>query len=89
MAPCGPLPGSKLPSIELPLVSGGTVNLSALAPGSAAKLVVVYRGQFCPFCRVRVPQGSVRQRMPRLRAARRGAAVPSPPLTRLRRRRAR
>ncbi len=63
MAPSGPLPGAKLPVIELPLVGGGTASLSALAPGRAAKLVVLYRGQFCPFCRVRAARGAAQQRV--------------------------
>ncbi len=41
------LPGTKFPSIELPLVSGGTTNLQS---NGEVKLVVIYRGQFCPFC---------------------------------------
>jgi hypothetical protein len=39
--------------VQLHLVGGGTVDLSAAAPGAAAKLLVLYRGAFCPFCKAR------------------------------------
>ena len=42
------LPGTQFPrGIVLPLVSGGTTDLST---SGRQKLVVIYRGQFCPFC---------------------------------------
>ena len=45
--PGGPLPGD-LP--ELPLVGGGTAQLGSVSAGHSAKLIVFYRGGFCPFC---------------------------------------
>ena len=43
------VPGQKLPTVTLPLVGGGEVELGA-TEGNKSKLLVVYRGQFCPFC---------------------------------------
>ena len=42
-------PGGKFPSIKLALASGGECDLASVAPGQH-KLIVVYRGSFCPFC---------------------------------------
>ena len=42
-------PGDAFPDVSLSKVGGGTVSLRA--SGSKPKIVVVYRGQFCPFCR--------------------------------------
>lgn len=41
-------PNTQFPQIDVTLTSGGSVILSA--QDGKAKLVVVYRGQFCPFC---------------------------------------
>jgi peroxiredoxin len=41
------LPGTAFPKIELQSTDGTTINLSATGK---SKLVVIYRGQFCPFC---------------------------------------
>jgi hypothetical protein len=41
------LPGTLFPSVALPLSGGEETNLSS---SGSQKLVVVYRGQFCPFC---------------------------------------
>lgn len=48
-----PLPGDHLPADLpiLPLVGGGSVELGLVTEGRTAKLVVFYRGGFCPFCR--------------------------------------
>eukprot|EP01040_Poterioochromonas_malhamensis_P014333 gene14333-15857_t len=42
------LPGTIFPDISLPTVGGGTVHLRA---NGKPKLIVIYRGSFCPFCR--------------------------------------
>lgn len=42
------LPGSIFPDISLPLVGGGRAQLRA---DGRPKLLVVYRGAFCPFCK--------------------------------------
>jgi peroxiredoxin len=41
-------PNTQFPQIDVTLTSGGSVTLSA--QDGKAKLVVVYRGHFCPFC---------------------------------------
>mmetsp|Transcript_15335 Transcript_15335/g.14713 ORF Transcript_15335/g.14713 Transcript_15335/m.14713 type:complete len:179 (+) Transcript_15335:162-698(+) len=43
------LPGSIFPTISLPN-GNGSGNLSLNSENGRHKLVVVYRGQFCPFC---------------------------------------
>jgi hypothetical protein len=43
------LPGSTFPTISLPN-GNGSGNLSLNSENGRHKLVVVYRGQFCPFC---------------------------------------
>ena len=40
-------PGSQFPSLFLKGTNGAVLNTSATGK---YKLVVVYRGQFCPFC---------------------------------------
>ena len=42
------LPNTQFPQIDVTLTDGESVTLSARTGN--AKLVVVYRGQFCPFC---------------------------------------
>jgi len=42
------LPGMNFPAMSFPLVQGGTADLSARS--NKVKIIVVYRGQFCPFC---------------------------------------
>jgi peroxiredoxin len=42
------VPDTQFPQIDVTLTSGEAVTLSAQE--GKAKLVVVYRGQFCPFC---------------------------------------
>ena len=46
-------PGQKMPSKMFKLAGGGEACIAAVKPGHIAKLVVLYRGQFCPFCKVR------------------------------------
>ena len=46
-------PGQKMPSKMFKLAGGGEACIAAVKPGHIAKLVVIYRGQFCPFCKVR------------------------------------
>ena len=53
-------PGTKMPAKTFKLAGGGETNIAALKPGSSAKLVVVFRGQFCPFCKGRAVQGTER-----------------------------
>ncbi len=45
------VPGQAFPDVRLPKLGGGEL---ALRPSSSDKprIVVVYRGAFCPFCRV-------------------------------------
>ncbi|MBA4078250.1 MAG: hypothetical protein C0508_24700, partial [Cyanobacteria bacterium PR.023] len=52
-SPNFPLPGGPLPDDlpPLPLVGGGSAQLSSVSDGRSAKLIVFYRGGFCPFCR--------------------------------------
>ena len=45
-----PNPGGKAPELKLPLVGGGTYDLSAQSPG-AATMVIFYRGYHCPVCK--------------------------------------
>ncbi len=47
-----PLPGGPLPDDlpALPLVGGGSAQLGSVSDGRNAKLIVFYRGGFCPFC---------------------------------------
>lgn len=47
------LPGAKMPSKTFALAGGGETDILSVKPGAIAKLIVVYRGQFCPFCEVR------------------------------------
>lgn len=43
------IPGSVFPTISLPNVNGdGKISLNS--ENGRDKLIVVYRGQFCPFC---------------------------------------
>jgi len=44
-----PIPGGAAPALSLPLVGGGTYDLSAQSPG-AATMVIFYRGYHCPVC---------------------------------------
>lgn len=41
--------GQKFPSLELPLVGGGTVSLPEDLAGNYG-VVLVYRGSWCPYC---------------------------------------
>lgn len=43
------MPGTQFPSIKLETSEGETIDLGASIDGKR-KLVVIYRGQFCPFC---------------------------------------
>lgn len=43
------LPGTQFPSINLETIDGETINLGSPIDGKR-KLIVIYRGQFCPFC---------------------------------------
>lgn len=43
-------PGQKAPALSLPLVGGGTWDLSAQKP-ELLSMVVVYRGYHCPVCK--------------------------------------
>ncbi len=43
------MPGSIIPDVQVALVGGGSASVRP--DGSRPKLVVVYRGAFCPFCR--------------------------------------
>lgn len=45
------LPGSKTPDLKLPLVGGGTFDLSTEKPDSFT-MVVFYRGYHCPVCKM-------------------------------------
>ena len=45
-----PMPGSPLPSLQLPLVGGGTFDLSQSTAGNFT-LLVFYRGYHCPICK--------------------------------------
>lgn len=42
--------GAPFPSISVPKLGGGTVDLGTPAEGYDWKLVVVYRGKHCPLC---------------------------------------
>ena len=44
------LPGSFFPSIIVKLINGNEEDLSSIFTGKD-KLIVVYRGAFCPFCK--------------------------------------
>ncbi|KAJ3287761.1 thioredoxin-like protein [Rhizoclosmatium globosum] len=48
------LPGQVFPQIIVPLVNGEKTVIKS--NGTNAKLVVIYRGQFCPFCRATLHQ---------------------------------
>uniref|UniRef100_A0A7S0SX14 Thioredoxin domain-containing protein n=1 Tax=Chromulina nebulosa TaxID=96789 RepID=A0A7S0SX14_9STRA len=41
------IPGTQFPKIILPTISGNEINLQS---NGEVKLIVIYRGQFCPFC---------------------------------------
>ena len=43
------MPGTQFPSINLETTDGETINLGSTIDGKR-KLIVIYRGQFCPFC---------------------------------------
>lgn len=43
------MPGAQFPSINLETIDGETINLGSPIDGKR-KLIVIYRGQFCPFC---------------------------------------
>jgi hypothetical protein len=70
------LPGQALPSLTLRLASGGEACIGAVAPGRAAKLVVLYRGAFCPFCKARAgcPAAMAARKVHQALTARRGGA---------------
>lgn len=44
-----PTPGTKAPTLSLPIAGGGTFDLSAQSP-DAATMVIFYRGLHCPVC---------------------------------------
>ena len=44
-----PTPGTKAPTLSLPMAGGGTFDLSAQSP-DAATMVIFYRGLHCPVC---------------------------------------
>ncbi len=44
------IPGQDFPSITLPLLNGGEVELSQPQSGHDWKLILVYRGKHCPLC---------------------------------------
>ncbi|GHB02596.1 thioredoxin peroxidase [Algimonas arctica] len=46
-------PKSKIPTIELPLVSGGTFNMAEASPENF-QIIVVYRGLHCPKCKAQL-----------------------------------
>ena len=46
-----PMPGTPAPSLKLPLVGGGTYDLSAQS-SAAATMVIFYRGLHCPVCEI-------------------------------------
>jgi peroxiredoxin len=43
------IPGTVFPLMTVPLVGGGETTL--VASNGQPKLIIVYRGHFCPFCR--------------------------------------
>eukprot|EP01032_Pedospumella_encystans_P019832 gene19832-22542_t len=43
------MPGTEFPSINLETIDGETINLGSTIDGKR-KLIVIYRGHFCPFC---------------------------------------
>jgi hypothetical protein len=43
------MPGTKFPSVTVDSIAGSKINLDAPTEGMN-RLIVVYRGQFCPFC---------------------------------------
>lgn len=43
------MPGTQFHSINLETIDGETINLGSIIDGKR-KLIVIYRGQFCPFC---------------------------------------
>jgi peroxiredoxin len=43
------MPGTKFPSVTVDSIAGSKIALDAPTAGMN-RLVVVYRGQFCPFC---------------------------------------
>lgn len=46
-------PKSKVPNIELPLVSGGTFNMAEASP-EKFQIIVAYRGYHCPKCEMQL-----------------------------------
>ena len=44
------MPGTAAPALSLPLVGGGTYDLSAQSPDTAT-MVIFYRGYHCPVCK--------------------------------------
>ena len=44
------IPGTVFPDVSVPSLNGGTLSLQA--ENGRSKLVVFYRGTFCPFCMV-------------------------------------
>jgi peroxiredoxin len=47
------IPKSKVPTIELPLVSGGTFNMAEASPENF-QIIVAYRGLHCPKCKAQL-----------------------------------
>lgn len=45
------LPGSLFPSIIIKLIDGNEEDLSSILTTGRDKLIVIYRGAFCPFCK--------------------------------------
>lgn len=45
-----PMPGAAFPSIQVPQLGGGTLDLGARSSSDHWKLVIVYRGRHCPIC---------------------------------------
>ena len=45
------LPGSLFPSIIIKLINGNEEDLSSILFTGKDKLIVIYRGAFCPFCK--------------------------------------
>jgi peroxiredoxin len=51
------VPGQLFPDVRLPKLSGGELALRPSAGATKPRIIVVYRGAFCPFCRVRGGRG--------------------------------
>lgn len=67
------VPGQAFPDVHLPKLGGG--ELSLRPSSDKPRIIVVYRGAFCPFCRVR-NRGRIMRMAGRAAVLRRCACAP-------------